>query len=113
LTNNMAYLLMVLLSLLMPLSMVVRFQHGLYGTLFLDLPFCITATISVCFFYIATQRELGLNWWGRIKYLPFLVLFQMGFLYVGLMSLFQNRVKSSSAKVAAIPSAPEQAQRAA
>src|SRR2546428_9465692 len=39
LTNNMAYLLMVLLSLLMPLSMVVRFEHGLYGTLFLDLPF--------------------------------------------------------------------------
>ena len=31
LTNNMAYLLMVLLSVLMPLSMVVRFQHGLYG----------------------------------------------------------------------------------
>lgn len=33
LTNNMAYLLMVLLSALMPLSMVVRFQHGLYSTL--------------------------------------------------------------------------------
>ena len=59
LTNNMAYLLMVLLSVLMPLSMVVRFNHGLYSTLFLDLPFCITATASVCFFYVATQRELG------------------------------------------------------
>ena len=38
LTNNIAYLLMVLLSVLMPLSMVVRFNHGLYSTLFLDLP---------------------------------------------------------------------------
>ncbi len=38
LTNNVAYLLMVLLSVMMPLSMVVRFKHGLYGTLFLDLP---------------------------------------------------------------------------
>ncbi len=78
LTNNMAYLLMVLLSVLMPLSMVVRFQHGLYGTLFLDLPFCITATASVCFFYIACQREQGLGWWGRLKYLPFLMSLGIG-----------------------------------
>jgi len=78
LSNNMAYLLMVLLSLLMPLSMVVRFQHGLYGTLFLDLPFCIAATLSVCFFYVATQRELGRGWWGRIKYLPFIMSLGIG-----------------------------------
>ena len=197
LTNNMAYLLMVLLSLLMPLSMVVRFQHGLYGTLFLDLPFFITATASVCFFYTATQRELGQNWWGRLKYLPFLMslgiglainnakavleallnqqsgfartpktgvegvsakapvkrayrgtktllpiielafglyftgavwfaidkeiytslpfllLFQGGFLYVGCMSLFQGRLRTSPAAVAAVAAEPEQAQRAA
>jgi cellulose synthase/poly-beta-1,6-N-acetylglucosamine synthase-like glycosyltransferase len=78
LTNNMAYLLMVLLSVLMPMSMVVRFEHGLYGTLFLDLPFCIAATLSVCFFYIATQRELGRGWWGRLKYLPFLMSLGIG-----------------------------------
>jgi cellulose synthase/poly-beta-1,6-N-acetylglucosamine synthase-like glycosyltransferase len=78
LTNNMAYLLMVLLSVLMPLSMVVRYNHGLYGTLFLDLPFFITATASVCFFYVATQRELGEGWWGRVKYLPFLMSLGIG-----------------------------------
>jgi cellulose synthase/poly-beta-1,6-N-acetylglucosamine synthase-like glycosyltransferase len=78
LTNNAAYLLMVLLSALMPLSMVVRFQHGLYGTLFLDLPFFVTATASVCFFYVATQREQGESWWGRIKYLPFLMSLGIG-----------------------------------
>jgi cellulose synthase/poly-beta-1,6-N-acetylglucosamine synthase-like glycosyltransferase len=78
LTNNIAYLLMVLLSVLMPLSMVVRFEHGLYGTLFLDLPFCIAATLSVTFFYIATQRELGRGWWDRIKYLPFLMSLGLG-----------------------------------
>lgn len=71
LTNNMAYLLMVLLSVLMPISMVVRFQHGLYGTLFLDLPFFLTATASVCFFYVAAQRERGAKGWERVKYLPF------------------------------------------
>src|SRR5215510_6282014 len=78
LTNNMAYLLMVLLSILMPISMVVRFQHGLYETLFLDLPFCITATASVCFFYVACQREQGLTWWAQLKYLPFLMSIGIG-----------------------------------
>jgi len=78
LTNNMAYLLMVLLSVLMPLSMVVRFNHGLYSTLFLDLPFFLTATASVCFFYIACQRELGLGWWDRLRYLPFLMSLGIG-----------------------------------
>jgi cellulose synthase/poly-beta-1,6-N-acetylglucosamine synthase-like glycosyltransferase len=78
LTNNAAYLLMVLLSLLMPLSMVVRFQHDLYGTLLLDLPIFVSATASVCFFYVATQRELGRGWWGRIKYLPFLMSLGIG-----------------------------------
>ena len=78
LTNNMAYLLMVVLSVLMPLSMVVRFNHGLYSTLFLDLPCFITATASVCVFYVATQRELGLSWWKRVKYLPFLMSLGIG-----------------------------------
>jgi len=78
LTNNIAYLLMVLLSVLMPLSMVVRFNHGLYSTLFLDLPFCLAATVSVCFFYVATQKELGLTGWRRVKYLPFIMSLGIG-----------------------------------
>lgn len=78
LTSNMAYLLMVLLSVMMPLSMVVRFEHGLYGTLFLDLPFFITATASVCVFYITSQRERGVSKWERVKYLPFLMSLGIG-----------------------------------
>jgi len=78
LTNNMAYLLMVLLSVLMPLSMVVRFNHGLYSTLFLDLPFCITATASVCFFYVAAQREIGVSRWDQVRYLPLLMSLGIG-----------------------------------
>ncbi len=78
LTNNLAYLLMVLLSVMMPISMVVRFQHGLYGTLFLDLPFFLTATASVAFFYVASQREQGKGLWERIKYLPFLMSLGIG-----------------------------------
>jgi len=62
----------------MPLPMVERFNHGLYSTLFLDLPFCLTATASVCFFYVATQREQGLPFWSRLKYLPFLMSLGIG-----------------------------------
>lgn len=78
LTNNMAYLLMVLLSLLMPLSMMIRFHHGLYSTLFLDLPFFVSATASVCFFYVACQKEQGRSGWDRIKYLPLLMSLGIG-----------------------------------
>src|SRR5262249_24518145 len=51
---------------------------GLYSTLFLDLPFCLAATASVCFFYVATQRELGLTGWQRVKYLPFIMSLGIG-----------------------------------
>ncbi|MBK7862295.1 MAG: glycosyltransferase [Archangiaceae bacterium] len=78
LTNNFAYLLMLVFSLLMPLSIVVRFKHNLYSTLLLDLPFFVTATFSVCFFYVATQRELGMSWGRRLKYLPFLLSLGIG-----------------------------------
>lgn len=70
LTNNLAYPLMVVLSLMMPLSMLLRFKQNLTGILWLDLPVFIASTASVGFFYVATGRELGLSWWNRLKYLP-------------------------------------------
>ena len=78
LSNNVAYLLMVVLSMMMPLSMVLRFKHGLYATLWLDLPVFVASTASVGFFYVATGRELGLGWWNRVKYLPFVMSLGIG-----------------------------------
>ena len=46
--------------------------------LLLDLPIFISATFSVSFFYVATQREIGASWWGRVKYLPFLMSLGIG-----------------------------------
>ncbi|MBI5547229.1 MAG: glycosyltransferase, partial [Deltaproteobacteria bacterium] len=63
LTNNIAYLLMVVLSLLMPLSMIIRFRHGWYGVLLLDFPFFVMATLSVSAFFVASQREVGQSLW--------------------------------------------------
>src|SRR5437762_6247363 len=78
LTANFTYPLMILLTVLMPVSMVIRFKHGWYEVLMLDLPFFWTATMSVVMFYIASQREIGMRWWKRIKYLPFIMALGIG-----------------------------------
>src|SRR5437763_5090857 len=78
LTANFTYPLMILLTVLMPVSMVIRFKHGWYEVLMLDLPFFWTATMSVVMFYIASQREIGMQWWKRIKYLPFIMALGIG-----------------------------------
>src|SRR5438045_5777354 len=78
LTANLTYPLMILLTVLMPVSMVIRFKHGWYEVLLLDLPFFWAATMSVVMFYVASQREIGMPVWQRIKYLPFLMALGFG-----------------------------------
>jgi cellulose synthase/poly-beta-1,6-N-acetylglucosamine synthase-like glycosyltransferase len=55
LTNNLAYVLMVLLAILMPYAMVIRVDHGWTEFVLLDLPLFGAATISVCSFYVLSQ----------------------------------------------------------
>ena len=78
LTANLTYPLMILLTVLMPVSMVIRFKHGWYEVLLLDLPFFWSATVSVIAFYIASQREIGMNPWRRALYLPFIMALGIG-----------------------------------
>ena len=78
LTANFAYLLMIPLALLMPISVMVRVGHGSYEVLLLDIPFFAAATASVCSFYWATQREIGVRGWRRVKYMPFLMALGIG-----------------------------------
>jgi cellulose synthase/poly-beta-1,6-N-acetylglucosamine synthase-like glycosyltransferase len=78
LTANFTYPLMILLTILMPVSMVIRFKHGWYEVLMLDLPFFWTATMSVVMFYIASQREIGMPLWQRVRYLPFIMALGIG-----------------------------------
>jgi cellulose synthase/poly-beta-1,6-N-acetylglucosamine synthase-like glycosyltransferase len=71
LTANFAYPLMVLLSLLMFPAMVIRYDMGLYEMMIVDVPLFLGATMSVCSFYLMSQREIfGPDWRSRIKYLP-------------------------------------------
>jgi hypothetical protein len=78
LTANLAYPLMVLLSLLMFPSMVLRFDMGLSEMLLFDLPLFLLATASVTSFYVVSQREIYADWKARLSVLPMLLSLGIG-----------------------------------
>jgi cellulose synthase/poly-beta-1,6-N-acetylglucosamine synthase-like glycosyltransferase len=78
LTANFNYPLMVILSVLMFPSMVIRYNMGWYEMMLIDVPLFFAATFSVCNFYMVCQRELHDDWRARIRYLPFLMSIGIG-----------------------------------
>ncbi len=71
LTANFAYPLMILLSLLMFPAMVIRYNMGWYEMMLIDVPLFMGATLSVCSFYLMSQREVFADSWKtRLRYLP-------------------------------------------
>ena len=70
LTANISFLLMFLLSILMPMTMWVRVDRGLEWSFAFDLPLFVLSTLAVCHFYALSQRELGKSLWAQIKYVP-------------------------------------------
>jgi cellulose synthase/poly-beta-1,6-N-acetylglucosamine synthase-like glycosyltransferase len=59
LTDNFAYLLMILLSLLLGPVLAIRHAHALNWFCAYDLPLFLAATMSVAAFYVAALRHLG------------------------------------------------------
>jgi cellulose synthase/poly-beta-1,6-N-acetylglucosamine synthase-like glycosyltransferase len=78
LSANFNYLLMSLLSVLMFPAMWVRYNMGWTEMLLIDVPLFAAATLSVCNFYVVSQRELYADWRSRLKYLPFLMSIGIG-----------------------------------
>ncbi len=78
LSANFNYLLMSLLSILMFPAMYVRYNMGWTEMLVIDVPLFAAATLSVCNFYVVSQRELYTDWRQRLKYLPFLMSIGIG-----------------------------------
>jgi hypothetical protein len=78
LTANIAYLLMIPLTILLPITVVVRVSHGWYEVLLLDIPFFAMATFSVVAFYATSQAEQGRSRWERVKYLPLVMALGIG-----------------------------------
>jgi cellulose synthase/poly-beta-1,6-N-acetylglucosamine synthase-like glycosyltransferase len=54
---NFAYPLMVLLSILMFPAMVIRYNMGWYEMMLVDVPLFLGATMSVCSFYLFSQKD--------------------------------------------------------
>lgn len=75
LTNNFAYLFLLLMSLLLLPATLARAEFGWHNAFWVDLILFVSATISVATFYIVAQREADPNssWYSRIKYLPMLM----------------------------------------
>jgi len=78
LTNNMAYLLMLMLSILMYPSMVARINIGWFQMLVTDVPFLLVATVGISFFYTCSQRESTRRWIPRLVYMPMLMSIGIG-----------------------------------
>jgi len=59
LTNNFAYPLLLLLSLLLLPNLVFRTTHGVREVLMIDLPLFFGTTLSIASFYLASEREVA------------------------------------------------------
>lgn len=86
LTNNLAYPLVLLLTLLMPLSVAARGHGGATEALLIDLPAFLMATVSVALFYALSQHEAHPeSWRARLWRVPMVMALGIG------MSVSQSR----------------------
>jgi cellulose synthase/poly-beta-1,6-N-acetylglucosamine synthase-like glycosyltransferase len=78
LTANLAYLIVIPLAILLPITLAIREAHGPYEVLFVDLPLFVAATVSVIAFYVVSQRAQGRSWWQSVKALPVVMALGIG-----------------------------------
>ena len=70
LTNNFAYVLMLVMSILTPIAIQIRIEHGWHHAFLIDLPVFAGATLSICSFYLLSQKEAGTGWLKRALDIP-------------------------------------------
>ena len=78
LTNNFAYPLLLLLSILLLPNLLVRTHHGWREVLLIDLPLFFGTTLSIASFYITSQREIQRNWKPTLRRLPLMMSLGIG-----------------------------------
>ena len=78
LTANLAYLAVVPLAILLPITVAIRSSHGPLEMVLVDLPLFAAATLSVLTFYVVSQREQGLSWWRTLRLLPLVMALGIG-----------------------------------
>ncbi|MEM1414252.1 MAG: glycosyltransferase family 2 protein [Myxococcota bacterium] len=78
LTNNFAYLFLVMLALLQLPNMLIRRHMENPELLLLDVPLFAATCGSICVFYLVTHRALYGNLWDAIKRLPLMMALGIG-----------------------------------
>jgi cellulose synthase/poly-beta-1,6-N-acetylglucosamine synthase-like glycosyltransferase len=78
LSANLCYLLVVALSVLLPLSLVLRHNIFLNGIEWWELLVFSFTTMSVIIFYVVSQRELYKDWRWRLRDVPFILALGIG-----------------------------------
>lgn len=85
LTNNFAYPLLLLLSLLLLPNLVLRTSHGVREVLLIDLPLFFGTTLSIASFYLLSEREIALLSgarrrfaWSTLRRLPLVLAIGIG-----------------------------------
>jgi cellulose synthase/poly-beta-1,6-N-acetylglucosamine synthase-like glycosyltransferase len=78
LTNNFAYPLLLLLSILLLPNLLVRTRHGWREVLLIDLPLFFGTTLSIASFYITSQREIQRSWKPTLRRLPLMMSLGIG-----------------------------------
>lgn len=71
LAANVNYLLIAVLSFLLPVSIYIRRQQGWHDMLWIDLPLFLSATWSVSVFYYHSQKTIYRDWFSRVKFIFF------------------------------------------
>ncbi len=78
LTANLAYLIVIPLAILLPVTVAIRSSHGPLEVVLVDLPLFTAATLSVLTFYVTSQRAQGRSWWESVKPLPLVMALGIG-----------------------------------
>jgi cellulose synthase/poly-beta-1,6-N-acetylglucosamine synthase-like glycosyltransferase len=87
LTNNLAYPLLLVLSILLLPNLALRPHHGWREVLTIDLPLFFGTTLSIASFYLASQREIALlrapgtpkrSQWSVVRRLPLVMSIGIG-----------------------------------
>ncbi|MEZ4255517.1 MAG: glycosyltransferase [Polyangiales bacterium] len=78
LTNNFAYLFLVLLAVLQLPNMLLRKEMNMPELLLLDIPLFALTSGSIVLFYLTSHRALYDDFWGAVKRLPMMMALGIG-----------------------------------
>ncbi len=103
LTNNFAYPLLLMLSILLLPNLLVRARHGWREVFLIDLPLFFGTTLSIATFYITSQREIHRDWRKTLRRLPLMMSLGIGLCINQTRAVFEALLGSTSGEFIRTP----------